>query len=383
MRVAVIGDLLEEGWPSMDLVADMLSAELARGHGREVSADLVRPALRRHLSRAGEDRGHRFNADRGINRLWHYPRHLGRLRHRFDRFHVVDHSYAHLVHALPAGRTVVTCHDLDTFRCLLEPRSERRSLAFRWMTRRILAGLGRAARVTCDTAAIRDELVARELVEPARVRVVPNGVDALCSPRPDPEADAAAATLLGEPAAGSVELLHVGSTAPRKRLDVLVEVMARLRPSLPGAHLLRVGGALPPELERRARTLGVAEAIRTLPELGRPVLAAVYRRAALVLQPSEREGFGLPVLEAMASGTPVLASDLPVLREVGGTAAAYLPVGDVDAWAREIGELLAERAHRPEDWRRRRDECLARAALFSWERYAQRMVEIYRELEGG
>ena len=90
--------------------------------------------------------------------------------------------------------------------------------------------------------------------------------------------------------------------------------------------------------------LGLEPHIIVLPFLERRVLAAVYRRAAVVLQPSDREGFGLPVAEAMACGTPVVASDLPPLREVGGAMASYCPVGDVEAWTSTVSELLDERS---------------------------------------
>src|SRR5262249_58441189 len=97
------------------------------------------------------------NADRLLNRFWDYPRLLGRLARRggFDLFHLVDHSYAQLVLALPPGRVVVTCHDLDAFRCLLEPGREPRPAWFRAMARRTLGGLRRAAFIACDSEATR------------------------------------------------------------------------------------------------------------------------------------------------------------------------------------------------------------------------------------
>ena len=70
----------------------------------------------------------------------------------FDVYHVIDHTYGHLVHELPANRTVVTCHDVDAFRCLFDPVSEPRSRAFQRMTQRVLLGLQRAAVVTDATA---------------------------------------------------------------------------------------------------------------------------------------------------------------------------------------------------------------------------------------
>jgi glycosyltransferase involved in cell wall biosynthesis len=99
-----------------------------------------------------------------------------------------------------------------------------------------------------------------------------------------------------------------------------------------------------------------------------------------LLQPSEREGFGLPVAEAMASGTPVIASRIPALVEVGGRAATYCPVGDVRAWVAAISELLDERVASPTDWRARCSASLAQARRFSWPEHARRMTDLYRDL---
>jgi glycosyltransferase involved in cell wall biosynthesis len=123
--------------------------------------------------------------------------------------------------------------------------------------------------------------------------------------------------------------------------------------------------------------------ITVLPFLERRVLAAVYRRAAVVLQPSDREGFGLPVAEAMACGTPVVASDLKPLREVGGTIASYCPVGDVKAWTHAVSELLDERRVDGSAWASRRAAAVADARRFDVLEHARRMLEIYRELLPG
>ena len=112
IRVAVVCDLLEEGWHSMDLVADMLLSTLQRDYGREVTATRIRPAMRRRacllvdateFGAIGPSRHRRllFNADRLANRFWDYPRHLATRTAHFDAFHVVDHSYAQLLHVLP------------------------------------------------------------------------------------------------------------------------------------------------------------------------------------------------------------------------------------------------------------------------------------------
>ena len=117
-----------------------------------------------------------------------------------------------------------------------------------------------------------------------------------------------------------------------------------------------------------------------LPFIDRPVLASLYRRAAMVLLPSEREGFGLPLIEALACGTAVIASDIPVLREVGGCAAEYCTPGVADEWSARVLSLLDERETHPARWAARRDTGIARAARFSWATCAARMQEIYLRL---
>ena len=117
MRLAVIADLVEENWPSMDLCAESLVERLQAEHADALDATLVRPPMVRRATALSASRG--LNADRFLNRFRDYPRHLRGIRGSHDAFHVADHTYAQLVHELPAGRTGVFCHDLDAFRCLL------------------------------------------------------------------------------------------------------------------------------------------------------------------------------------------------------------------------------------------------------------------------
>ena len=376
----------------MDLVGEMLCAELKARHSAALEVTRIQPAFVRRLSRAAGDRGARmlfnpvrfnpvpFNIDRALSRFFDYPRALRRLRGDFDIFHIVDHSYAHLVHELAGARTVVTCHDLDAFRCLLTSGAERRSLPLRMMARRTLAGMRNAMRVCCDSVATRDALVANALVSPGRLVVVPNGVHPACSPRPDEAADAAAAHLLGPADPGVAEVLHVGSTIRRRRIDVLLRTLAAARAQFPNLRLVKAGGALTTDQRRLAQTLGLEASIVTMPFLEPAVLAALYRRAALVLMPSEAEGFGLPLIEAMACATPVLASDIAVLREVGAEAAVYCAVADVPAWSAALAAMLREKAEYPARWAERRAAAVRQASRFSWATYADRCAALYREI---
>lgn len=382
MRLAVICDYAEENWPSMDLVAEMLLKHLRAEHASTVEATRVCPPLRYRFSRLPVlgKKSFAFNSDRLVNRFRDYPRLLKREREKFDLFHLVDHSYAQLVHELPAERTIVTCHDLDTFRSVLEPEREPRARWFVAMTGKILDGLRRAARVTCDSVATQEELLKYQIVPVERTVVIPNGVHPSCSPDGDAAADREAARLLGDESDAVIDLLHVGSTVARKRIDVLLQVFAEVREEFPGARLLRAGGEFTAQQMKLVERLGLSQSILVLPQLSRPVLAAVYRRAALVLQPSEREGFGLPVVEALACGAPVVASDLDVLREVGGEAAVYCPVALVGAWSEAVRALLHERRDDSQRWEARRRAGLAQAARFTWSEYADKMVALYRDL---
>jgi glycosyltransferase involved in cell wall biosynthesis len=359
MNVALLCDSPDEQWPSMDLVGQMHTAQLtARGIPHQVYA----PPIRRRTPS--------FALDRLLFRFGDYPQAARRLN--FDIFHIVDHSYSQLLHVLPPDRTVVTCHDLDTFRSVLEPESDPRGPAFRMMTNRILSGFRKAAHVACDSIATRDGIRKFDLMPPERLSVVPLGVHPSCSPDTDRDADDQAARLLN--GFSGPMLLHVGSTIARKRIDLLLRIFAGARKHQSDLHLIRVGGPFTPAQRALARDLGVAEFVFELPFLQRNVLAAIYRRAAMVLQPSDAEGFGLPVAEAMACGTPVVASDLAVLREVGGNAAVYCPPGDVEFWVTQVVKLLSS----PQE--SLREASLRQSADFSWFTYTNRMLDVYNSL---
>lgn len=372
LRVGIVCDLLEEHWPSMDLVADELLRTLPAVPAPEVAPVRIRPAMPRWPAAVARMTHAQalVNANRYLDRHRRYPRWLRRHRGRQDAYHVVDHTYAHLVHELPAARTIVTCHDVDAFRSLFDPGTEPRGVMFRRMTQRVLDGLRRAAVVTCDSVATRDALVEHGL-RTTRLEVVPLGVH----PAFTPAVGGFTATGTDAPT-----LLHVGSTIPRKRIDVLLTVFARVRDRVPDARLVRIGGAFTAPQRALARRLGIDGAITVMPRVERDVLADGYRRAALVLLPSEAEGFGLPVVEAMACGTPVVASELPVLREVGGAAASYAAVADVDGWTSVVGDLLVERATAPDHWEQRRRAAVTQARRFTWEECARRMAELYAEV---
>jgi glycosyltransferase involved in cell wall biosynthesis len=358
----------------MDLAAEMLHRQVVMGHAAELRAERVCPPFQRRVGRLPfvGTRGAAVNADRLANRFWDYPGHLRRRRDEFDLFHVVDHSYAQLVHALPGERTGVFCHDLDTFHCLLEPRREPRPRWFRAVARRILRGLQKAALVFHSTKQVRSEIERHGLIDPARLVHAPYGVSPEFTPEaPEHDALPAPVAALG----GGPFLLHVGSCVARKRIDVLLEVFAAVRPRFPALRLVKVGSDWSPDQRLRIDRLGLGPHIVSLHGLERRALAALYRAAAVVLLPSEAEGFGLPVIEALACGSILVVSDLPALREVGGPAAVPCPVGDTATWAETVGRLLADPSAAPGLTVR-----LAQARRFSWANHARIIIAAYQRL---
>jgi glycosyltransferase involved in cell wall biosynthesis len=374
--LAVLPDFAEEGWPSMDLCAEQLIAGINSQLPGELRAERLCPPFRRRLTRIPGlgSSALAVNADRLLNRLRDFPRWAGQRRSDFDLFHICDHSYAQLVHRLPAERTGVYCHDLNTFRCLLEPEREPRPRWFRAMARRILRGLQKAAVVFHSTAAVRAEIERHGVCDASRLVHCPYGVAAEFTPAPTATKSPEIKDLL-RGLGGRRVLLHVGSCVPRKRIDVLLDVVAAVRLRLPDVLLVKAGGTWTAELREQIERLGLHPSVIHLPNPSRPDLAALYQRVSLTLLPSDNEGFGLPVIEALACGCAVLASDLPTLREVGGDAVEYLPVGAMPEWEQRVTRALTQPDTLPA-----REARLAQARQFTWARHARIITDAYLRL---
>ncbi|HEX4745795.1 MAG TPA: glycosyltransferase family 1 protein [Gaiellaceae bacterium] len=297
-----------------------------------VSALRDRPGLELELlSFGGSGRASSVTRDA----LW-YPIALGRKARTLDVLHCTTFRG-------PTGArvpTVLTVHDLAILRA---PE------AFpRWHRLYGRAGLRRVLRaadaIVSVSAFSRDEVVALADVPAERIRVVPHGVDPVFTPD-GPRAD-------GE------YVLAVATLEPRKNLRRAVEAARET-----GLELRVVG----------ARGWGGVEVEGWVGEIPDTELATLYRGAVCVLYPSLYEGFGLPVLEAMACGTPVVTSVDTAMDEVAGGAVVLVDPLDVSAIAAGIGEAL-----------RRRDELVAagieRARGFTWTRAADAVVELWNEL---
>jgi len=260
------------------------------------------------------------------------------------------------------GALVATVHDLTLHRLPEAARPDTAAALVEALDRTLLD----AAAIVTPSEAVRRELIARGIA-PARVRAIHHGPGQL------------AALAAGEPPAGTPARygLYVGTLEPRKNLPLLLAAWDRLRRRLSTAPPLVLCGRWGWHSGELATAVarGVGEGWLVQPGYVAPEqLAALYRGAALVAMPSLYEGFGLPVVEAFAAGTPVVASDLPVLREVAGDAALFVPASDGEAWTAALVLLLTDESLRSAFAARGRE----RAQRFDWRRTAAAHVEVWR-----
>lgn len=267
---------------------------------------------------------------------------------------------------------IVTVHDLIP---LLFPEY-RASVGARLYTALVLAATPGVAHILTDSEASRRDILQRLRLSPERVTAVPLGVSERFTPRPDPILDARVRTRYDLPPA---YVLYLGGFDRRKNIETLLAVYTWAQDAIGDHFPLVIAGRLPEGSSRLfvdprplARAWGIEDVVRTIGPVAEEDKPALYRGASAFLYPSRYEGFGLPVLEAMACGVPVVASEIPALVELVGDAAYLLPPDDARAMAGalisvlvdfQLGQTLRERGIR-------------RAAAFTWIACARRTAEI-------
>ncbi len=341
----------------MDLCADMLIKHASPDFQMDVCLPKYRSLLGWLPGKSAK------NFDRWYNRWKVYPRYLESIVDSDSFLHLVDHSYSHLLNFVPDSTTGVYCHDLDAFKSLINPDIEPRPAWFRKMMGSVLQGFKKARLVFCSTEVTRQQLLRWHHWKSDAIRVVPYGVAEEFIPT-------------GNHEPGDY-LLHVGSCIPRKRIDLLLEVVAAVRKQIPTVRLIQAGGQFTLEQLALVAQLGLASVVEQRRGLSRLDLAKLYRGAKILLVTSDAEGFGLPVIEALACGTTVLASDIPTLREAGGDGARYVSPGIVEEWSTCVQEIWAHAALAPSI-----EKKASQAANYSWSRHCQLIADGYKDLKG-
>jgi glycosyltransferase involved in cell wall biosynthesis len=298
-----------------------------------------------------------------VRRTWAEQVLLPRLarRRRAD----VLHSLASLAPILAGVPAAITLHDVTFVRRRTFSRTT--TVGMREI---MLRAARRADSLLAPSAATRDEICALFGLDPATVAVVPHGAGRPLDVDPAPEAELRHRHGLE----GARVVLCVAAKRPHKNQGLLLRALEHLDTDV---VVVLAGHAEPYEDELRADAarLGVADRVRFLEFVPDAELEGLWRLAECAAFPTLGEGFGLPVIEAMARGVPVACSDLPVLREVGGEVAHYFTPDDPAAAAVAIDAARADSGARTAGPRR--------AALFTWEESARLHWEAYeRALTG-
>lgn len=293
-------------------------------------------------------------------------------RHHLDLFHATHYVLPPL-RPCPA---VVTIHDL--IHLLFPTQLPSRGA---WLYARVmLRWAARSAwRVITVSETTRRDLVAILGVPVEKIRVIPNGVSSLFHPAEDEAALVRVLTALG---VSRPYLLFVGNPKPHKNLPFLLDVFAKLAPAIPSLSLVIAGVTAPrlrTELDDRIARSGLTGRVGLLRYLHPDQLLVLYQGALGLVLPSRYEGFGLPALEAMACGTPVVAATGGALPEVIGEAGWLLPPDDSEAWLAALRDLWDDAHLR----KKLRSKGLERATAFTWRRAAEATLSVYDDVAVG
>jgi glycosyltransferase involved in cell wall biosynthesis len=292
----------------------------------------------------------------------------GFIRSRKGRIkHIASQGYAFTAPFLRKGPVVLTCHDLI-------PWIYYKIRTPTWKANvRSIREIGHIIAISEYT---KNELIGQLDIPEDRVYLIPNGID---HQKFHPITDAVRPGYLHPE---DKVLLYVGSEEKRKNIGVVLRALKDLIREMPDVKLIKAGGpgtgiSREPCINEINR-LGLAKHVIFTGTISDTELLRLYNIADAFVFPSLIEGFGLPPLEAMACGCPVIASDRTSIPEVVGDAGILLDPEDPESWRKAMFRVLDEPALRDN----LKQKSLRRAALFSWEKCAQKTQELYHEIEG-
>lgn len=351
MKVTIFADMKAEGWPSMDRYAKALAREFST-FNFQFSTFSVEPPIRGSK----------------VKMFWRqeiYPR-WARLN-QGQVNHILDQSYGHLLNFLNPKRTVITCHDLL-------PLEFEKDLEIRERFRQTITNLKRAALIIADSQATKADLVRCLGLAEGRIRVIFLGVDPVFRPIDSTEEKKRLRKKFGLPG-GKIIFSHGQAHLVYKNTEGILRSFVETARSRRDVYLLRVNPLTVAQLSI-LKASGLTDRLFEIENPSDEDLAALYNLADVFLSPSFKEGFGLPVLQALACGTPAVVSRGTSLEEITGDSGFYVNPDDIEGIVRVVNQILGGEIDRTVSQKK----AVERARLFSWPETAKKTYEVYEEV---
>lgn len=376
MRIALDGRYIQDHFPGIGRYTYALAYHLPRLNPEDVFLLLLSPTARNtRFDLKGTSALPNVEpiqvtaAPFSLRQQWEIPQILR--RYGADLYHT---PYYVIPYVSPCP-ILVTVHDLIPLHFPQSLPRPRLAILYSLLVR---ACAHRANHLLVDSAASMRDLEKKLGVPPRKMTCVYLGVDASFSPRP-PEMVAAYRSKKG---LHKPYVLYVGINKPHKNLPTLLQAWSLLAPSLQRSHTLVLAGPQDPrylEVRALADRLGISESVRFFGPAPEEELPLLYQGATCFIFPSLYEGFGLPILEAMAMGVPVACSRISSMPEIAGEAAYLFDPHDPQAIANALNTLLTQ----PDLRQRLTSLGQAQARHFTWERTAKETYAVYRRMAQG
>ncbi len=281
--------------------------------------------------------------------------------------HIVYQNLAYLLNLMNLEKTIVTCHDLIPW------VYEKNHSPF-WKAN--INGLKKAERIITVSSFSKNEIIKHIKYPADKIYVIPNAVDhSIYYKNPDKSILNKLNINLEDPI-----ILYVGSEEPRQNVDKLIKSFAKLKKMLPKVKLVKIGDSnlygAREKLYKLINELNLQKDIVFAGSVPEKELPQWYNAADLLVYPCAYAGFGLPPLEAMACGTPVITSNTTSLPEVVGDAGIMIDPADIDKLSNKMYDVLTD-----EDLAKNMSiKGLKRSKIFNWEESARKTIEVYREV---
>ena len=262
-------------------------------------------------------------------------------------------------------RTVLNIHDIPYLELQVEQMTQHFSFS-NWLS--ILSYCNSADRIVVNSEYMRNNVIAWYRINHDKIVVIPNGVELERFAINDNRI-----MLEGDPS-----VLYVGHISRRKGIDVLVQAVAKLKSELPNIKLHIVGGGNNRPFAALAKEEGIGKNVIFHGVAKDSLLPSYYKSADICVFPSRHEGFGIVILEAMASGIPVIASDIPSFREIisNGIDGRLFEPEDADALSKEVIALYQDQHLRKE----LSHNAFEKVSMYSWDKIAEKYISLYKYL---